>query len=360
MSEPDVPSPKPDQLFEEAAAWFARMRGPDAEASREEFEAWLRRGALHRNAYNRVGEIFAMGKLLADEDPASGQPREEAPKKGPRRLPRLMFVVAGVLLTLIAGWLTLGAAPTLEQPRIQMANRNVAKPVYTAHFITEAGQTRTVGLPDGSTLRLASATAVAVRLNSSERLFRLSSGQARFEVARDGRPFIVHAGGGTVTALGTVFEVGLSSGRRVTVELIEGSVEVAVLASAAQENATQSRLQPGETISYVASPAAAPNAVEKLGARNQNRVGIRPQARAVTIAPEQARNFESVTVEQLITEANRASSRPIRLTASAIGEQRVTGRFRIDNTFLLAERLAALFDLVLDAEHPKEIVLRRR
>ena len=55
MSEPDRDRPQ-GQLFEEAAAWFARMRGPDAEASRDEFEAWLARGALHRSAYNRAAD----------------------------------------------------------------------------------------------------------------------------------------------------------------------------------------------------------------------------------------------------------------------------------------------------------------
>ena len=66
MSEPETGPPAEDQLLQEAAAWFARMRGPDAEASRDEFEAWLARGALHRRAYNRAAEIFAMGKVLGD------------------------------------------------------------------------------------------------------------------------------------------------------------------------------------------------------------------------------------------------------------------------------------------------------
>ena len=74
MIEPERDRPK-GQLFEEAAGWFARMRGPDAEASREEFEAWLARGALHRSAYNRAAEVFAMGKLLEEEETQARHPR---------------------------------------------------------------------------------------------------------------------------------------------------------------------------------------------------------------------------------------------------------------------------------------------
>ncbi len=45
-----------DQLWSEATLWFARMRSPEADALRPEFEAWLARGALHRRYYNRAAE----------------------------------------------------------------------------------------------------------------------------------------------------------------------------------------------------------------------------------------------------------------------------------------------------------------
>jgi transmembrane sensor len=54
-----------DQLMREASLWFARMRGPDAQAYRPDFEHWLSLGASHRDAYERAGEIFAMGRFLA-------------------------------------------------------------------------------------------------------------------------------------------------------------------------------------------------------------------------------------------------------------------------------------------------------
>ena len=42
MSGPPIASRPEDQLFAEAAAWFARMRGPSADAAREQFELWSR------------------------------------------------------------------------------------------------------------------------------------------------------------------------------------------------------------------------------------------------------------------------------------------------------------------------------
>src|SRR5438270_410705 len=73
MSMPEEPAP--DDLARDAATWFARMRGPDADARQGEFEAWLAGAPEHRAAYNRASEVFALGKLLADEPVAAAMPR---------------------------------------------------------------------------------------------------------------------------------------------------------------------------------------------------------------------------------------------------------------------------------------------
>ena len=98
-------SPGKDGLLEEAAAWFARMRGPQAEVSRKEFERWLARGALHPAAYNRAAEAFAMGKLLADDcdHDAVATPQRKIPDR------RLLVgaAAAALLIGLPSTWLLL-------------------------------------------------------------------------------------------------------------------------------------------------------------------------------------------------------------------------------------------------------------
>jgi transmembrane sensor len=73
-----------------------------------------------------------------------------------------------------------------------------------------------------------------------------------------------------------------------------------------------------------------------------------------------AQEYDGVAVADLIDAANRSSAQPIRLAETAIGQRRVSGRFRLDDTALLAQRLALLFDLNVDRSHPEEIVLRVR
>ena len=106
------------------------------------------------------------------------------------------------------------------------------QPTFTQSFATARGQQLTARLPDGSTLRLDTATRLNVTLYRQRREVVLPHGQAMFEVQADGaRPFHVLAGPMRITVLGTRFSVrhlqhGADAGRiKVVVE--EGRVRVA-------------------------------------------------------------------------------------------------------------------------------------
>lgn len=352
MSEPEDLPPKGDRLLEEAAAWFARMRGPDAEASRAGFEAWLRRGALHRAAYNRASEIFAMGKLLADEEESAATTASlPAASRATGARGRLLLAVLGAFTILVgAGWLALQGAGSGTRDRI--AEQRAARPAGPLSLATAAGEVRVVRLADGSLVRLEGGTALDMVMGPSERRLTLQRGRVRIEVFHEARPFVVEAGGGRVVARGTVFEVGLSADRQVTVRLISGAVDVTlpVPRRAAGAAPVMRRLRPGDAVTYAAGP-------------DRQAGTTPPTVTAGTAAPSAAMaplDHDAVAVGTLIAEANRGSERPIRLAVPAIAERRVSGHFRIDDTRLLAERLALLFGLTADLERPEEIVLKSR
>jgi transmembrane sensor len=346
-----------DQLLQEAATWFARMRGPDAEAGREAFEAWLRRGALHRQAYNRAAEIFAMGKMLAEDERAIGdvavtdaRPAVTWERWSKSRL--FWASVAAMLLLVTAGWLALAALPFGRAPdRVAQGKPLPAQPAE--RLLTGAGETRSFRLADGSVVMLAGASLVELRMGPGERRLDLLLGRARFQVFHEPRPFVVHAGGGRVTARGTLFEMGLSAGRRVTVRLIEGAVDVRLPPAATREgNAPRvRRLRPGEALTYGAAIAQGPVIEAAAGADT---------APASPAAQRPAQDHVRASVDELVTLANRGAARPIRLADAAIGRRLVSGHFRVDDTMRLAERLAALFDLSIESGHGREIVLRAR
>lgn len=92
--------------------------------------------------------------------------------------------------------------------------------------VTTTAEHRTVDLPDGSLVELGAASALDVQFSDSARLVKLRSGEAFFTVkSGDARPFTVKAGGVSVIATGTAFNVRLAD-EAVAVAVEQGSVEV--------------------------------------------------------------------------------------------------------------------------------------
>ena len=341
MSETQSDPPIQDPLFEEAAAWFARMRGPDAEASRAEFDAWLARGALHRRAYNRASEIFTMGKLLAEPD-SSGEEKDRWQFGH-----RLAAAAIALVLVVGLGWaaLTLRGDRSANEPRLAENSRAGGEEQYR----TAATERRMLRLMDGSVVRLGEATVLRVAFDRGHRRLTLEQGRARFEVAHEGRPFVVRAGGGTVIARGTIFDVSWTAGHRVSVVLVEGGIDVTLPAPRGEPASPSARrLRTGESLSFLAERPVDNGTMSSAPPVGQDRA-----------AGPAARDYDHVRLADLVAEANHGAAFPIRITDPRIADKRVSGRFRIDDTDQLAERLAALFDLSLERE-PGRLQLRSR
>lgn len=324
-----------EALAREAAHRFARSRAPDAEAYRAELEAWLAEAPEHRAAYNRAAEIFAMGKLLSEPDapPATTAPQ---PRRGRKGIAVALTALAACAIG-VGGWITYqSAAPTSSQPA------TVA--LTTDHrTLSTSAAPRSVQLADGSTVALAADTAVAVEVTTGIRRLRLLRGKARFEVAHERRPFIVLAGGGSVTARGTIFDVALAASGNVEVRLLRGAVDVALPRGATRSTSEVRRLTPGQGVTFAAEPERASTHANP--------------ADALVPAASAPRSFEAVTVTELVALANRTASRPIRLAEPSLGARRVSGWFRVDDTLLLARRLGALLCSDVDLGDAHQIVV---
>ncbi|PZU06065.1 FecR family protein [Sphingomonas sp.] len=350
-NEPPEGMPRMDQLMREASLWFARMRGPDAKAYQSDFEHWLSLGASHRDAYERAGEVFAMGRFLAAQrEEIEAQANDNEPA---RHRWTWAAIAASLLLVLGAGgWFaTERRGPAGGVTQVAQLSKGPA--VEQARYDTVVGGRRNVRLGDGSVIELDEGSELSTNFGATRRELRLERGRVRFEVAHESRPFIVFAGGGSVTARGTVFDVILGTDRRVTVRLLQGAVDVERPEGPRGSSgaAAVARLEPGEVLSYAAiTPAALPGLTGKTT--------VEP----TTPKPDQPliREYERTPLSAVIAEANRDSSTSIRLGDPGIGALRVSGRFRVDNADQVADRLAVLFDLDVERTKSDEITLRKR
>jgi transmembrane sensor len=348
---PDEP-PQQDQLLEEASLWFARMRGPDAERYRPEFETWLALGAAHLGAYNRAGEIFALGKFLSSAA-QKGHGEEETLRARGRQ--RLLLGGATVAVVAVGLWFGETLLPRRGTEPVTVVSRQERRPRIAEILSTNIGERREFALADGSVLSLAPGSTVSVMFDDSHRDLRLARGAARFEVAHEPRPFVVHAGDGSVTARGTIFEVTLTGQSIVTVKLLRGAVDIDRPVKGSTVNGVRpivTRLIAGETLRFGGKDDV------KALAGDAAIVGLPPDIPAPVLA--EAVEFDHAPLSDVIARTNKSGGPRLRAEDPAVARLTVSGRFRIDDTDLVAEHLAALFDLRIDRSRRHEILLRSR
>lgn len=210
---------------------------------------------------------------------------------------------------------------------------------------TAIGQRKTVALADGSKLMLDTDTRLKVTFDSGERRLELLKGRANFAVAHDAsRPFRVTAGGMTVTAIGTNFDVAALSGIH-AVTLVSGKVAVEMEPRSNGPVEERVVLSPGQ----------------RLEVGRDGRLG-RPESIDLKgiLAWQQGRiEFDNATVEEAIAEANRYSQTKIRLAHRPSAGRHIDGVFRTDRIDAVAAALCAYLDLKVVARSEREIVLDR-
>jgi transmembrane sensor len=220
-----------DRCFDEAAAWHARWRSVSGSGlSAEEIDRWVRWSKIPENkqAYDAVELVSRVRYALeppplptaeelaaddSDEVIFLPQPRlSDSERPGVRWRRVVLFAAAAVLVALCF------------TPAMRWLSLDRAEPVHVVS--TTSGEVKHIVLRDGSRVTLGAKTELSVHYGHCLRTILLNSGEALFNVAHDPHcPFIVIAGGGAITALGTEFSVRRTLDR-VTVQVAEGIVNV--------------------------------------------------------------------------------------------------------------------------------------
>lgn len=231
-------------IAQQAAEWFVAQRTSwFDDAGRAAFAAWLKTSPVHVDEYLRMAAISSELRATA-QDPAwvaeataetagADAPNAEGPgaQRGAPNVIPLRPSPTSHDRRRSGSWMPSGwrlawalAIPVIVTSALFLnflLSGTPARAYETAH-----GEQRTWQLPDGTTLRLNTDSAVEVRLSATEREVDLSRGQAFFQVSRDPRRrFRVSAGGAEVVATGTQFDV-YRHGRTVQVTVLAGRVAV--------------------------------------------------------------------------------------------------------------------------------------
>lgn len=316
--------PSPEALTQ-AERWYARLKAPDCSAvERLEFQRW-RAAPEHEAAYADTERLWeSLGQL-------SARPGFERLSHGilaqtaPRRHWQPVALVASAALALIAGCVIMWAQHR-EPPGVAYA--------------TKPGERSIIKLADGSQLVLNYATELDVRLDGKARRVTLHKGEALFSVAPDRtRPFTVVVGDGTVTVLGTRFEV-RNDDQHVAVTLSEGRV-----ALDRQIDEQHVQLEPGKQVRFqVGRPELSQRSVD---------------ADVVTSWSTGRLRFRSTPLADALAEVNRYATTPIRIVDPALATIPIAGTFELGDTASVVSALTALWPIRAE-EKGGEVLLHHR
>lgn len=215
-----------------------------------------------------------------------------------------------------------------------------------AVYATEVAQIRDVTLDDGSIVTLGAQSRIQVSFTDAERLVRLDSGEAFFNVvSQPQRPFRVVAGDTVVQVVGTKFDVNRGPQEKVRVSVLEGTVHVqpADPQPAAQKPALVI-LKPGDQV---------------VTAGAQVRVKpSSPHAPAVASWRQGYLSYEDATLAEVVADARRYYNGDIILASRDLGSLKVTASFRADQIGRFMQTLPEILP-VQTRVNGSEIVLQR-
>ena len=300
-----------EKIEAEAAEWVIRLGGESAgDRERKDFDAWRSQSPHHAQAFEFAqrtwGELAELrndpGSLAGVIVRAPAQRRSASAGvatrgQGGRRW--LGAIVPAICLVVLAGFVGFWYGNPVT--------------MLAADYRTAPGEQETLTLPDGSTVDLASGSAIALHFNDTERRVELLEGAAYFMPAPVGgdekRPFVVEGANGTATALGTQFLVARLPDA-VEVAVSEHQVRVALSESS---QAASVVLSPGQSVRY--SPEAGMSAIVE---KNVDLASAWRRGRLV---------FDQAPLKDVIAELNRYRRGRIVISDSGMANRKVSGVF---------------------------------
>jgi transmembrane sensor len=332
MKRPEPESPEGDRRSKEAAEWLARCDRGLTAAEQDGFLQWLAADPRH-------GEWLALHRIVVADFTALAQWRpEHSDEPNPDLLAppqrRIRWFAPAVLAAAAA--LAIGFALWRE------GSHAAAAPLAR----------RLLG--DGSAVELNRGAVVRDAFTSQERRVELVSGEAYFSVATNPDwPFVVHAAGIDVRAVGTAFSVRLEAGA-VEVLVTEGRVgvrrekESAPTASAAAGAATL--VDAGQKATVALAVNAPPRVSAATPAQISRHLGWQAQLL----------DFSSAPLAVAVGEFNRRNHIQFELADAELAAMPIVASIRSDNVEGFAQFLANAPGVQVERRGDATIIVRRK
>lgn len=349
MNASPLPPDNTAGLRQQVLDWFVRrQRESWSTADEQALQQWLAADAAHRAAYVQWEQHWraidavpadAIAQLRRNLAHDKAQPSATAAAAPSPRPAAAAPAPAAALPALRRRWLLpslgMAAAVVMTSGTGLLAWQHwQAQPVFKQAYASQRGQQLQVQLPDGSELRLDTATRLEVAYYRDRREVLLHEGQAVFSVqAGPQRPFHVLSGPVGITVVGTRFSVrytpGLAGSDGVRVAVEEGKVRVVRRDGA-----------PGPALAQIAE-AQTLVAGQQISANPEG--SLRPiqpvAAEGIAAWREHRISFVNTPLAQALAEFERYGSTGLAISDPAVAALRLSGTFDPSDTQTLRKVL---------------------
>lgn len=336
MKRPEPDSPAAQRRAQAAADWLVRRDRGLTAAEQDDFLQWLaadpRHGewfALHRGT---VADFTALAQWRPEHSEEPNPDLLAPPRRRIRwRVPAALAAAAAIAMT-FAWWR--------------------AEPTPTAVASTDLERRI---LEDGSSVELNRGAVVTAVFSASERRATLVRGEAYFTIAKNpARPFIVHAGGVDVRAVGTAFNVRLDSAA-VEVLVAEGRVAVgrtppAIAATPVPRAAEPPLVNAGQRATVSRTNEEPP----QIATVTPHGI-VRPLTRQPILL-----DFSFAPLAAAIAEFNRRNRVQFVLADAELAAMPIVASIRSDNVEGFAHFLAAAPTVQIERRGGAQILVRRK
>ena len=319
------------RIWQAAAHWLDHREDLDAKAEAD-FEAWLEADERHRRAFaslqnqyeSRELDFCLRGYRRVESDATTDHIAQV--ERTPRLWTGLKKSVPAWLqkpmLAVAAAALVLAVVPLLRPAPDAPLNGDTASGYRVATGVAER---KILTLEDGSTLHLNASTRLHIAHTAEARTAVLETGEAFFDVAHDRqRPFFVDTGSAQIRVVGTSFNVDRRP-HQLQVTVHEGRVDIeadrAVSLGAGQHIVIENALM-GQ-VKEVGSPTLASDWRDGW---------IEVQSQPLTGVLDQLQRY---LAQEIIVDPDLAT------------QQRISGRFHLDQPADTLALIAALYNLEL-------------
>ena len=315
-----------EQLVEQADEWLVKLRSSDvSEEDKFQFSLWLNTSNDHARAFDDALNIWnQMAKVEYLPEVQRSHAQSLAPKSK-RAWYSIPLIQMGVAASLLAGVLSFGWLQQSQQPAM------------VSEYLTSAGELREIVLEDGSKVTLNTRTQLRVSYSDAQRSLRLLDGEAYFVVAKDpSRPFVVDVGAGTVTAVGTEFNIHKSE-LSTQIVITEGIVDVSEKKDAYVNYPKTERVYADSLIGF-----------DKFGMTKVSRAN----SEATLAWQQQQLVFDNAPLSEVLSELNRYLEKPVGTEHQSLADTHVSGTFDVSQPDVMLSTLMNLFHIKDSVQSP--------